>query len=498
VVQRYQYIISKWFVHWRGYDDILIGASLNDQAGASAGKAYVIFGKNSWVKNESLVSPDASFIGEYAFDRAGSSVRGVGDVNGDGKDDILIGAMGNDEGGNNAGQVYLFLGKSAGWSPNTTISSADASFIGENKTDKVGESPSSSISCDVNGDGFDDIIIDAHCNCKGGEQAGQAYLLFLKINDHPQSINSVKIYSDNSYSDEINFADINDTCYIELIGTDSNSSQIDRAIVNITSTGSTLGIRLKLVESGADTGKYHGKFTITNKTYGRAELIKASYGDTIVVTSVNDSTKNANLVVDVPVQLRPFKDNTVAFEDEEYYEKYWSFGFNQVSTWTFESMADWLNWNPNEHTISGTPNNGDVGSFPVRIYITDGLDNYDEHFFNIDVYNTPPTITYQKIPSAIEDKPYYFDLNSTDDHQGIIIWYIDTNATWLDFDPLTGELSGTPTNDDKGSYWVNVSVHEMTIQRSLPKMFLPLPKMNPIQLTTMPLILMAKQISNGF
>ena len=119
-------------VNGDGYDDILIGAIYNKEGGLDAGQTYLIFGKTSeWSMDTNLSNVDASFWGEDAYDESGYSVAGAGDVNGDGYDDILIGAIWNDEGGYDAGQTYLILGKTTGWSMDSDLSNADASFWGE-------------------------------------------------------------------------------------------------------------------------------------------------------------------------------------------------------------------------------------------------------------------------------------------------------------------------------------------------------------------------------
>ncbi len=119
-------------VNGDGLDDIVIGAQKNTDGKNSSGQTYLIFGKTSgWTMDTNLSSADASFIGEAAHDYSGLSVSGAGDVNGDGYDDILIGTDANDEGGSFAGQSYLILGKSSGWSMDSDLSNASASFIGE-------------------------------------------------------------------------------------------------------------------------------------------------------------------------------------------------------------------------------------------------------------------------------------------------------------------------------------------------------------------------------
>ncbi len=167
-------------VNGDGFNDFIIGAPYKGE-GASAGQAYLIFGKaSSWAMDTSLSHSDASFLGEGAGDGAGSAVSGVGDVNGDGFDDMIIAAPKNSEAAEHGGQTYLILGKASGWAMDTSLADADASFVSEAKWDSAGYSVSGV--GDVNGDGFDDFIIGAPYNGEAGSAlAGQTYLILGKV-----------------------------------------------------------------------------------------------------------------------------------------------------------------------------------------------------------------------------------------------------------------------------------------------------------------------------
>jgi len=122
--------------------------------------------------NQNLSSADAFFIGENNGDYSGFSVSGGGDVNGDGYDDILIGAFGNNDGGTTAGKAYIILGPIY---VHMDLIGADASFIG-GSNDQTGDAVATA--GDVNGDGYDDVLVGAYLDETGGSVAGITYLFY--------------------------------------------------------------------------------------------------------------------------------------------------------------------------------------------------------------------------------------------------------------------------------------------------------------------------------
>ena len=173
-----------------GFDDLLIGAFFADASGnlkPNAGDSYVIFGGASLPATIALGSLGAAGItifGADRNDRSGNSVSSAGDVNGDGFDDLLIGASRADASGNGksaAGDSYVIFG---GASLPTTIDlaslgAAGITIFGAAANDESGKSVSSA--GDVNGDGFDDLLIGAYradASGNGKTDAGDSYVLF--------------------------------------------------------------------------------------------------------------------------------------------------------------------------------------------------------------------------------------------------------------------------------------------------------------------------------
>ena len=114
---------------------------------------------------------DVEIVG-VETDLLGKSVAYTGDVNGDGHDDVAIGAPFNDSTAHRAGAVYLFFGPLENASLNA--SDADVTLFGEASGDQAGKSIAAG---DVDGDGYDDLVIGAPFNAAAGQNAGAVYVV---------------------------------------------------------------------------------------------------------------------------------------------------------------------------------------------------------------------------------------------------------------------------------------------------------------------------------
>jgi hypothetical protein len=153
-------------VNGDGFADLLVGAFLADGGGEDRGEAYLFYGGPS-VDN----TPDLTFTGAADFDELGYAVAGAGDVNGDGYNDIIIGAYDAAGGGTDRGEVYIFYGGPS------IDNIADVTFTGIEDNDFFGVSVAGA--GDVNGDGFDDVLVGAYITDGGGmENSGQAYIYY--------------------------------------------------------------------------------------------------------------------------------------------------------------------------------------------------------------------------------------------------------------------------------------------------------------------------------
>ena len=224
-----------------GYDDLVVGAARADDPGEDAGQVFAYSGADG--------SPLWTFDGRHAGDWLGSAVGALGDVNGDGVPDIVVGAQGNggeafvlngDDGsvihrlrprpgsGSAYGQFFasgpgdvdadgvpdvLVTDYNAG---EGDLIGTGAAYVYSGATGAVihawrgvdfeGLGPGRGVG-DVNGDGHADLIIAGYTSSEGASAAGRAYVLSGADGSTIRTITST-IENDNFGVDALGVGDV--------------------------------------------------------------------------------------------------------------------------------------------------------------------------------------------------------------------------------------------------------------------------------------------------
>jgi Ca2+-binding RTX toxin-like protein len=379
-----------------GFDDIIVGTSPQTLfMGHAAGTSYVIFGRASGFAPElnlRTLKAAAGGDGSLGFvingvdtgDQAGYTVASAGDINGDGLDDMLIGAPGADPNDiSNAGESYVVFGQTGGFGAEVNLSAllavnggdGSAGFVinGIDISDNSGLAISPA--GDVNGDGITDIIIGAsNADPDGNVNAGESYVVYGRDNGFGPELNLSALFTDNGGNGSTGFVikgiNANNTSGSSLSGAgDINGDGFDDLIIGAPGANGGAGESYVLFGgSGAGFADDSFDFSVIDGGEDGVEPVTGTF--LIDITPVNDAPVLLNPIGEIITDedaLLHFSVPSTTIVDPDHNDTlifYSSLSDGSV-------LPAWLNFDSDTQTYTGTPADADVGSMELQLTATD-------------------------------------------------------------------------------------------------------------------------------
>ncbi len=447
-----------------GYDEIIVGGG-GMGSGLLGGVVFLMYGSAVEFSGEIQLSDQIAWAGVGTQDYTGCSVA-AGDLNGDGYDDVAVGAYYNDDNGESAGVTYLVYGE-VDQKVSMGLGLADAKFLGE--SNHIWSGYKVNLQGDYDNDGNKDLLISAPYY---GGNAGAVYFVYGSSTLYSGTLTPMDKLIGENYGDRAGFGlayagDVNgDTIDDFLIGADSYDSNTNYDVGRTYLVYGEQGTQF----IGANTLANQLHFTGENyndssgfSVSSAGDVNNDGYGDFMIGAPWYDTAVNDAGIVYLFLGSSSLTTASVSTADYKYYGASLAQHAGQALTVSTTDFND----NKHEEFFIGAPYDADGGTNAGAVYEVDT----SSHLFADDIISVTGTENGDIIVEFLSGSVTYNVFNVTTSKYSAPDQHLDTDRAvvlhpggkriaWVNL--LTGEvLSNKVINTSKAYSLVDTQIMKL-------------------------------------
>ena len=165
-----------------GVRDMAVGAIGDDDGGTDRGAVWVLFlDTDGTVKSHQKISSTSGGLGAGLADgdKFGTALAPAGDLDGNGVDDLIVGAPGADGGGTDRGAVWILFMNTDGTVASSALIDDGTAALSGKLDDFDGFGTAAAVFNDLDGDSVQDLVVGAPGDDDGAASTGAIYIMTL-------------------------------------------------------------------------------------------------------------------------------------------------------------------------------------------------------------------------------------------------------------------------------------------------------------------------------